>query len=193
MNGYGFGDTIKIMISLIYTKLCWRPAKLVRLPFLARNRKNINLSEGFTCGFNCRLNPGKEGVINIGKNFVMGDQCQIEAMKEVTIGNDVLLASRIYIGDSSHGSYKGEDQSDPVLPPNARDIISSRIVIGNNVWIGNGVSILPGVTVCDGAVIGAGSVVTHDIPENTIAAGNPAKVIKKWNGKSWERYSDSNL
>lgn len=53
------------------------------------------------------------------------------------------------------------------------------IKIGNAVWLGGGVKILPGVTIGDGAVIGAGSVVTKDIPENVVAVGNPARVIKK--------------
>lgn len=52
------------------------------------------------------------------------------------------------------------------------------IKIGRNVWIGSNSTILPGVTVGDNAVIGAGSVVTRDVPENMVAAGNPAKVIK---------------
>lgn len=53
------------------------------------------------------------------------------------------------------------------------------IKIGNAVWLGGGVKILPGVTIGDGAVIGAGSIVTKDIPENVVAVGNPARVIKK--------------
>ena len=52
------------------------------------------------------------------------------------------------------------------------------VTIGNDVWIGGNVTILPGVTIGDNCTIGAGSVVTHDIPANSIAAGNPAKVIK---------------
>ena len=52
------------------------------------------------------------------------------------------------------------------------------IMVGNNVWIGAGVSVLPGVTIGDNCVIGAGSVVNRDIPSNTLAAGNPCKVIK---------------
>ncbi len=52
------------------------------------------------------------------------------------------------------------------------------ITIGNDVWIGAGVSVLPGVTIGDNCVIGAGSVVTKDIPANSVAVGNPCKVIK---------------
>ena len=52
------------------------------------------------------------------------------------------------------------------------------VTIGNDVWIGGNVTILPGVTIGDNCTIGAGSVVTHDIPANSIAAGNPAKIIR---------------
>ena len=56
------------------------------------------------------------------------------------------------------------------------------IKIGNGCWLGGGVIVLPGVTIGDGSVIGAGSVVTKDIPENSLAVGNPCRVIRKING-----------
>ena len=65
MNGYGLGDTIKNSINYVYTKLFWKEARFVRLPIIARNKKNINISSGFTCGSNCRLNPGTDGTITI--------------------------------------------------------------------------------------------------------------------------------
>lgn len=165
----------------------------MRLPILARNRKNIIYGKGFTCGVGCRLNPSANGTIKIGCDFVMGDYCQIEAMESVIIGNNVLLASRIYIGDSSHGSYSGKEQAVPMIPPNQRKIVSNPIVIGDNVWIGNGVSILSGVNIGSGAVIGAGSVVTKDVPENTIVGGNPAKIIKRYEPQcqGWKRYEEN--
>ena len=61
----------------------------------------------------------------------------------------------------------------------SKDYISKEIKIGNNVWVGYNVIILKGVIIGENSVIGAGSVVVKDIPENCIAAGNPAKVIKK--------------
>lgn len=53
------------------------------------------------------------------------------------------------------------------------------IIVGNNVWIGGNVTVLPGVVIGDNCVIGAGSVVTKDIPDNSLAVGNPRKVIRK--------------
>lgn len=188
MNGYGLGDTVKIAINLIYTRIFWKNARLVRRPILARNKKNIHISEGFTCGTLCRLNADENGSITIGRNFVMGDQCQIEAMNEVVIGEDVLFASRVYIGDATHGEYKGADQADPKEAPNKRKVTAEPIHIGDRVWIGNGVAVLGGVTIGDGAVIGANAVVTSNIPSDSIAAGCPARVIKKYNeeSRSWE-------
>ena len=59
------------------------------------------------------------------------------------------------------------------------------IKIGNGCWLGGGVIVLPGVTIGDGSVIGAGSVVTKDIPENSLAVGNPCRVIRKINGREY--------
>lgn len=185
MRGYSFGDTIKNILYIVYTRLLWKNARLVRLPFLARNRRNIHYGKGFTCGTGCRLNPGAQGKIAIGKNFVMGDYCQIEAMESVQIGDNVLLASKVYIGDSSHGIYNGISQSSPKLAPDKRDIVSEPIKIGNNVWIGNAAIILMGIQIGDGAVIGAGSVVTHDVPPGVIVAGSPARIIKRWRDDRW--------
>ena len=60
--------------------------------------------------------------------------------------------------------------------------------IGNYVWIGSNVVILPGITIGDNSVIGAGSVVTHDIPENVIAVGNPCRVLRNINERDKEYY-----
>jgi lipopolysaccharide O-acetyltransferase len=79
-------------------------------------------------------------------------------------------------------------QSDPSVPPVKRDVISSPIVIGSNCWFGDRVFITQGVTIGDGVVVGAGSIVTKDIPSNSLAVGVPAKIIKKFSNttKRWE-------
>lgn len=108
---YSIGENIKNIIALMYTKLIWKNARLVRLPFYARNQRNIIMSKGFTCGYNCRLSAGSDivgGKIIFGKNFTMGDNCQLEGQGGLTIGDDVLLASRVFIGTTSHGKYVGE-------------------------------------------------------------------------------------
>lgn len=186
MNGYDVFNTFLRIRSFIYTKIFWHGARLVRLPIQIRNKKRIIYKAGFTTGVGCRINIGDNGRLTVGQNFVMGDYNQIEAMEFIEIGDNVLLASRIYIGDSSHGIYAGDIQDSPVLPPNKRNIVSKPITIGNNVWVGNGVSILPGVTIGDGVIIGANSVITKNVKSNCIVAGNPAKVLKEWSGDKWE-------
>ena len=71
---------------------------------------------------------------------------------------------------------------------NAQKMLKKTVHINDNVWCGDRVIVLPGVTIGEGTIIGAGSIVTRDIPPYCIAAGNPARVIKKWNkGKTvWE-------
>ena len=86
----------------------------------------------------------------------------------VTIGNNVVIAPEVKIFTASH------DYHDINLPDYGKGIS-----IGDHAWIGGGAILLPGVTIGTGAVIGAGSVVTRDIPDWTVAAGNPARIIKK--------------
>lgn len=187
---YGLGEALHNGVSLIYTKIRWHNARLVRLPFRARNRRNIKIGDGFTCGQYCRITAGSDsmGMVIFGGNFVMGDMCQIEGAGGVFFGDNVLLASRVFITSTSHGQYSGDVVSYPDTPPNERDIVLKSIKIGDNVWIGNNVSILGGVEIGNGAIIGANSVVCNDVNKSTIVVGTPAKVIKKFNDKKgcWE-------
>ena len=107
----------------------------------------------------------------------------------VKIGNNVLIASKVYISDCSHGKYNNEFQSSYKQEPSNRDLISDIVIIEDNVWIGDGVCILPGVSIGYGSIIGANSVVTKDIQPKSIAVGIPAIVIKQFNEKTnrWER------
>lgn len=65
-----------------------------------------------------------------------------------------------------------------INPAKRANINPSPVVIGNNVWIASGSIILPGISIGNGAIVGAGSIVTKNVPENTIVAGNPARIIK---------------
>ena len=120
----------------------------------------------------------------------INDYVHIAAMEQVHIGNNVLIASHVYISDNSHGCYKGsDDDTSPNIPPINRAYYTSPVCIGDNVWIGEGVMIMPGVTIGSGAVIGAHSVVNIDIPKDCIAVGAPARVIKKYDSlrQGWYR------
>lgn len=115
--------------------------------------------------------------ITIGDHFQAGQNCHIGAINNIEIGNNVLLASKVCIIDHSHGDISRESL---LISPEERKLVSKgKIVIGNNVWIGDGVVILSGVSIGNNAIIGANAVVTKDIPDNAVAVGIPAKVIKK--------------
>ena len=193
---YGFLGIIKMIINLIRTKLMFSQARIIRFPIDIRGKKFIHISEGFTTGVGCRIEAYPEDqktkTLFIGKDFQMNDYVHITAMESVKIGNNVLMASKIYISDCSHGSYLGnENDSDPNTAPDKRALISKPVLIEDNVWIGEFVSVLPGVTIGKGSIIGANSVVSKSIPANVIAVGAPAQPIKKYNfeSKRWEKYS----
>lgn len=157
-----------------------------------RGKSSISYGEGLTTGHACRFDlPGENRkTLIIGKNCEMGDNVHVVAHEKVQIGDNCLMASKIFISDTSHGDYSVlSKSSSPNTPPNKRPLITKNISIGNNVWIGENVCILPGVTIGDGCIIGANSVVNKDIPKNCIAAGIPAKVIKIYNTEleRWEK------
>ena len=98
-------------------------------------------------------------------------------MQSVSIGDGTLLAGHVYISDNSHGKYKDENQCLPSEIPIDRVHMVAPVKIGKYVWIGEGVVVMPGVEIGDGCVIGANSVVTKNIPANSVAVGSPCKVI----------------
>lgn len=162
-----------------------------------RGLDRIEIGRNFRAGKNLRM----EAIVEHGGNSYspriaihddvsVSDNVHIAATSHVELGRGALLGSRVFISDHNHGAYSGDEQSDPSLPPQRRKISGgSRVVIGDDVWIGEGVCILPGVTIGSGSVIGCGSVVTRDIPGGVVAAGNPARVIKKYDQgtRKWQR------
>lgn len=108
--------------------------------------------------------------IKVGKNFFANYNCCILDVSRVTFGDNCLLAPNVAIYSAGH----------PVHPDSRNSAYEYGIdvTIGNNVWIGGNAVICPGVTIGDNCVIGAGAVVTKDIPAWSVAAGNPARVIK---------------
>lgn len=194
-NEYSFFDKLKLCYFLIRTKLIDKKVRLFRFPIVIRGRKYIDFGKSLTTGVGCRFDcfPGKEPEnvkLIFGKNIQINDYVHIVAMDKVEIGDNVLMASHIFISDNSHGSYKCNFQdSDPMIPPTKREYVTAPIRIGNNVWIGEGVCIMLGVSIGDGCVIGAHSVVSKSIPGYTIAVGTPARVIKEYNfsTKHWEK------
>ena len=182
---YSSIDLLKLVYYFLRTKLIMFKARLIRGPIDLRGKKNILIGRGFSCGRNCRIetNPNfTKCTLVIGDMVEMNDAVHITAFDDVRIGNNVLMASRIYLSDTSHGSYAGNDKDcHPSVPPSLRPLSFKSVIIEDNVWIGEGVSILPGAHIGKGAIIGANSVVIGKIPEYSIAVGAPAKVIKRFN------------
>ncbi|MCM1137473.1 MAG: hypothetical protein NC453_02690 [Muribaculum sp.] len=119
--------------------------------------------------------------MTIGTNVQLNDYVHISAINSVYIGDDVLMASHVYISDNSHGIYdKSEYATAPYIPPIKRPYHAAPVIIGNRVWLGEGVIVMPGVIIGEGSIIGVHSIVNKNIPRNCIAVGSPAKVIKQW-------------
>lgn len=189
LKRYGILGSLRLIISLIYTKIFFREARLIRLPFDIRNKKNIKIGKNFTSGFGCRIEafPSDENTgycISIGNDVQINDYVHIGAVGSIKIGNNVLMASKIYISDHNHGSYDELNSDHPMSIPQERVSICKPVVIGNNVWLGESVCVLPGVSIGEGCIVGALSVVSKNIPPFSIAVGNPAKVVKKYDFES---------
>ncbi|MDR1696006.1 MAG: sugar O-acetyltransferase [Endomicrobium sp.] len=116
-----------------------------------------------------------------GENIIFGDNvylnfnCTFLDCNKITIGNNVLFAPNVHI----YCAYHPLAADERVVNGKIVDL-AKPVSIGSDVWVGGNVTILPGVTVGSNVVIGAGSVVTKNIPSNTIAFGNPCRVIKSF-------------
>lgn len=109
--------------------------------------------------------------ISIGVNFYSNYNCTILDCAKVTIGDNVKFAPNVSLFTAGHPiHFEARNEGFGYAFP---------ITIGNNVWIGGGVIVNPGITIGDNVVIGSGSVLTKNIPSNTIAVGNPCKVIRE--------------
>lgn len=193
IKSYGLLGMARLIFWLLVTKALYRPARLVRLPMYVRGRSCIRWGAGFTTGVGTRidaLGASDEVQVLIGERVQLNDYVHIAAIKRVTIGNDVLIASKVFISDHNHGAYGGTGpQSDPAVAPALRALVSAPVVIEDKVWLGEHVCVLPGVRIGRGSIVAAGAIVTHDLPANVIAAGVPAKVIKRYDSDtaSWVR------
>ncbi|MBP1224034.1 acyltransferase [Flavobacterium sp. 1355] len=153
-------------------------------PIYLKGGKYIEIGEN--CGFDQRLRleafdsflgDSFSPLIKVGKNVSIQKDCHIGAINKIIIGDNVLLASKVYISDHSHGEITKESL---LLPPAQRKLYSKGpVIIEDNVWLGEGVIVLPGVTIGENSIVGANAVVTKSIPKNCIVGGNPAKIIRE--------------
>lgn len=107
--------------------------------------------------------------LQIGNNCFFNHNCSITCAEKIIIGDNCMFANNLVIVDHDHAIKDG------MISGNLK---TKQVIIGNNVWVGANCAILKGVSIGNGAIIAAGAVVTGDVPEYTIVAGVPAKVIK---------------
>lgn len=192
-NRYSPSEYLKNIYSLFMTKVTMRQCRFIRRPVYIRGRKSLSGCVGLTTGRFCRFDlEGSRKTLFIGENCEMGDMTHIVAHEKVVIGDRVLIASKCFISDTNHGAYKGSRQDDPNTPPNRRTLVTKPVIIGNNVWIGENAVILAGAELGDGCIVGANSVVSSVVPANSMVAGVPGTIIKRWNAKAsaWEKVNE---
>ncbi len=150
----------------------------IERPF--RNLESVNrirVGAGSKIRQHAWFTVGPECAVQIGQNVSIGRYFGLSGVgSSITIEDDVLISERVFITESYHtlpdATYPVRHQSHSIGP----------VHIGRGTWIGIGVAIMPGVTIGKHCVIGANSVVTHDVPPYTVAAGVPAKVIRRLDG-----------
>lgn len=140
----------------------WVRAGLARAIFLEMGR-NVRVHQNVHFGSGAKL--------RIGDNSALAPDCWVAS--DTTIGNDVMMAPEVTILSSTHGTASTDVPMRLQPQPPKRPV-----VIGDDVWLGTRIIILPGVRIGSHSIIGAGSVVTKDVPEYAIVAGNPARVIR---------------
>lgn len=161
---------------------------LIRFPAKIRNRKYIFLGKNVFIAERCYLSlvvTGKsKPSLVIGDDVCIGSDFTVSCADSIRIEKKVLLADRVFIGDSIH-DYRNPEV--PIIDQPVRAMGS--VLIQEGAFIGINAVILPGVTIGRNAVVAASAVVTKNVPPFTVVAGNPATVVKRYNGidGSWKR------
>lgn len=155
------------------------PIKISKTKIVIKGNNNtLHVKEGAKINGSFLEIVGENCQIIIGKNSIIGDGCYLSAKEEkitLTIGDDCMLSRNAKIMTSD---------GHPIFQEGKIINSAKNITIGDKVWIADDVVILKGVEIGSNSVIGIGSVLTKSIPASSIAAGNPAKVVKE--GINWE-------
>jgi len=142
-------------------------AKNILRELLPNAQKRIYIEPPFHCDYGYNIYSGTQVYFNVN--------CVILDTMKVTIGDHVFFGPGVHVYTATHPLEEIERRTVSFSKP---------VTIGNDCWIGGNSVICPGVTIGNGCTIGAGSVVTKDIPDYSLAVGNPAKVIKSLNKQS---------
>jgi acetyltransferase-like isoleucine patch superfamily enzyme len=151
----------------LYLNKSWCDINPFNTLFLMRedSRLIVNGKFSFLYGSSIYVNQG--AILELGSGYC-NLNCSISCFDHITIGSDVFISEQVLIRDSD--DHQILNQSNKVTKP---------IHIGDHVWIGMRATILKGVTIGDGAIIAAGSVVTSDVPANSLVGGVPARIIRE--------------
>ncbi len=119
-------------------------------------------------------------VIRIGNRCTIGRRCALVGRRRIEIGDDVTFAPEVYVTDHNHR------YDDPDVPITRQWVDAEPVRIGSGSWLGARAVVLPGTTIGRNVVVAAGSVVRGDVPDNSVVAGVPAKIIRRYADGTWE-------
>lgn len=163
-----FWDKLRATRDALHDFNACRPTETDKLEaiirkVLGRTGERFRIMQPFRCDYGCNISIGEDFFSNF--NLTILDEARVTIGKNCFIGPNVGIYTACHPLDAAERD-KGTEWAEPVT-------------IGDSVWIGGGVTIGPGVTIGDRCVIGAGSVVVKDIPSDSVAVGNPARVVKR--------------
>lgn len=163
-------------------KFCGKSPR-IEYPIILEGAEFVTIGDYFECRGRLRIeafskfeNQSFEPEIIIKNNVSINYDCHFGAIKLISIGNNVLIGSKVLITDHFHG--QATKMSLTKTPKERELTCKGAVVIEDNVWIGEGAVIMPNVTIGKNAIIGANAVVTKSVPENCYAVGVPAKIIQ---------------
>lgn len=186
----------KIYTWIIKRKFCHLGKNSVIMPFLnSSNEKYIRIGDNVNIGTFCRITVATEfgghrvksenqTRIKIGDNVSVGNNSFLSANNHLEIGDNSIISAYVFITDHDHGfSDMEKNINEQALSE------GGSVKIGSNVFLGVKSSVLKNVTIGERSVIAANAVVTKDVPPFSMVAGNPARIIKKYDfeKKTWIR------
>jgi acetyltransferase-like isoleucine patch superfamily enzyme len=167
------GEIFEILSSLLttfkyrYIKRCIGKGTIVRSKTRIINSGNVRIADGCILQSDVYIRAGAQGSVVFRRGCMINSFARFFGHGGIELGEDTQIGPGVTITTTQH------DYDEPGLPE-----IFSKVTLGKSVWVGASSTILPGISIGDNSVVGAGSVVTKDLPPNSIAAGVPAKIIK---------------